>query len=106
MPERADEPATEKSEKRPHTPRSGIVLKKAEEVQQQDAGEKTPHGDSSDDADDVVLAENLQKASSVTWTSRKGVEGSDGPRSDEVLYGDEDTRTSGYLVKGHHFWGR
>ena len=89
---KAGESATEKSEKRPHTPRSGIVLKTAVEVQQQDAGEKAPHGDSSDDADDVVLAENLQKASSVAWTSRKGVEGSDGPRSDEVVYGDEDTR--------------
>ena len=100
---KADEPATGKSEKRPHTPRSGIVLRKAEEVQQQDAGEKTPHGDSSDDADDVVLAENLQKASSVAWTSRKGMEGSDGPRSDEVLYGDA---YSEHFVKGHHFWGR
>ena len=90
---KAGESTAEKSEKKTHTPRSGIVLKTAEEVQQQDAGEKAPHGDSSDDADDVVLAENLQKASSVAWTSRKGMEGSDGPRSDEVLYGDEDTRT-------------
>ena len=50
---RADEPAEEKSEKRPHTPRSGIVLKTAEEVQQHDAGEKAPHRESSDEADDV-----------------------------------------------------
>ena len=89
---KAGEAATEKSE--PHTPRSGIVLKSAEEVQQQDAGEKAPHGDPSDDADDAELAENLQKASSVAWTSRKGVEETSGePRSDEVLYGDEETRT-------------
>ena len=38
---------TEVSEKRPHTPRSGIVLKKAEEVQRHDVGEK-------------ALTENLQ----------------------------------------------
>ena len=44
---RADVPAVEKSEKKPHTPRSGIVLKPAGEVQQHDAGEKAPHGDSS-----------------------------------------------------------
>ena len=56
---------TVESEKRPHTPRSGIVLKKAEEVQQHDAGEKAPHGQSSDEADDVELADRLQKASSV-----------------------------------------
>ena len=83
----------EKSEKKPHTPRSGIVLKSAEETQQHDAGEKAPHGNSSDEVNDVELAENLQKASSFAWTSRKGVEGSDGPRSDEVVCGDEDTRT-------------
>ena len=37
-------------------------------------GEKAPHRESSDEADDVELAENLQKASSATWTSRKGQE--------------------------------
>ena len=88
---RAGEPAEEKSEKRPHTPRSGIVLRSAEEVQQRDAGEKAPHGDSSDEDDDVMLAENLQKVSSVTGTSRKGQEGSNGPRSVEGMYGDEPT---------------
>ena len=69
---------TAESEKRPHTPRSGIVLKKAEEVQQHDAGEKAPHGQSSDEADDADLADRLQKASSVAGTSRKGHEGSEG----------------------------
>ena len=64
-------------------------MKTAEEVQQHDAGEKAPHRESSDDADDVVLAENLQKASSVTWASRKGQEGSDGPRSVEGECGDD-----------------
>ena len=78
---RAADPAEEKSEKRPHTPRSGIVLKTVEEVQRHDAGEKAPHRDSSDEADDVELAESLQKASSATRTSRKGQEGSDDRRS-------------------------
>ena len=83
----------EESEKRPHTPRSGIVLKKAEEVQQHDAGEKAPHRESSDEADDAELADHLQKASSFAGTSRKGQEGSDGPRSVEGICGDEETRT-------------
>ena len=81
------------SEKRPHTPRSGIVLKTAEEVQQQDAGEKAPHRQSSDDADDAELADQLQKASSVAGTSRKGHEGSDGPRSVDVVCDDGGSRT-------------
>ena len=80
---------TEESEKRP---RSGIVLKKAEEVQQHDAGEKAPHRESSDEADDAELADHLQKASSFAGTSRKGQEGSDGPRSVEGICGDEETR--------------
>ena len=96
---RVGEPADEKSEKRPHTPRSGIVLKKAEEVQQHDAGEEAPHRESSDEADDAELAENLQKASSVAGTSRKGQEGSDGPKSVEGMCGDEDTRTVGTSSK-------
>ena len=87
------------SEKRPHTPRSGIVLKKAEEVQRQDAGEKAPHGDSSDEADDAELADHLQKASSVAGTSRKGLEGSDGPKSVEGVCGDEGSRTVGTSSK-------
>ena len=81
------------SEKRPHTPRSGIILKTAEEVQQQDAGEKAPHGQSSDEADDAELASQLQKASSVAGTSRKGHEGSDGPRSVDVVCDDGGSRT-------------
>ena len=84
---------TAESEKRPHTPRSGIVLKKAEEVQRQEAGEKAPHGDSSDEADDAELADHLQKASSVAGTSRKGLEGSDGPKSVDVVCDDEGSRT-------------
>ena len=96
---RAGEPADDKSEKRPHTPRSGIVLKKAEEVQQHDAGEKAPHRESSDEADDAELAENLQKASSVAGTSRKGQEGSDGPKSVEGMCGDEDSCTVGTSSK-------
>ena len=84
---------TEESEKRPHTPRSGIVLKKAEEVQRHDAGEKAPHRESSDDADDAELADHLQKASSFAGTSRKGQEGSDGPRSVEGICGDGGSRT-------------
>ena len=81
------------SEKRPHTPRSGIVLKTAEEVQQHDAGEKAPRGQSSDEADDAELANQLQKASSVAGTSRKGHEGSDGPRSVDVVCDDGGSRT-------------
>ena len=81
------------SKKRPHTPRSGIVLKTAEEVQQHDAGEKAPHGQSSDEADDADLADQLQKASSVAGTSRKGHEGSDGPRSVDVVCDDGGSRT-------------
>ena len=84
---------TVESEKRPHTPRSGIVLKTAEEVQQQDAGEKAPRGQSSDEADDTELAALLQEAGSVADTSRKGHEGSDGPRSVEVVCDDEGSRT-------------
>ena len=84
---------TEESEKRPHTPRSGIVLKKAEEVQRHAAGEKAPHRASSDEADDAELADHLQKASSFAGTSRKGQEGSDGPRSVEGICGDEESRT-------------
>ena len=84
---------TVESEKRPHTPRSGIVLKTAEEVQQQHAGEKAPHGQSSDEADDADLADQLQKASSVAGTSRKGHEGSDGPRSVDVVCDDGGSRT-------------
>ena len=94
-----DEPeaktTTEKSEKRPHTPRSGIVLKTAEEVQRHDAGEKAPHRESSDEADDADLAVQLRKASSVAGTSRKGQEGSDGPRSIDVVCDDEGSRTLG-----------
>ena len=90
---------TLKSEKRPHTPRSGIVLKTAEEVQQQDAGEKAPHGQSSDEADDTELADQLQKASSVAGTSRKGHEGSDGPRSVDVVCDDGGSRTLGTSSK-------
>ena len=70
-----------------------LPMKTVEEVQQRDAGEKAPHRESSDEADDADLAENLQKASSVTWASRKGQEGSDGPRSVEGMCGDDDTRT-------------
>ena len=84
---------TAESEKRPHTPRSGIVLKKAEEVQQHDAGEKAPHGQSSDEADDAEHADRLQKASSVAGTSRKGHEGSDGPKSVDVVFDDQGSRT-------------
>ena len=94
------------SEKRPHTPRSGIVLKSAEEVQQQDAGDKAPHGDYSDEADDAELADHLQKASSVAGTSWKGLEGSDGPKSVDVVCDDEGSRTLGNLIKGHRFWSR
>ena len=90
---------TLKSEKRPHTPRSGIVLKTAEEVQQQDAGEKAPRGQSSDEADDTELADQLQKASSVAGTSRKGHEGSDGPRSVDVVCDDGGSRTLGTSSK-------
>ena len=90
---------TVESEKRPHTPRSGIVLKTAEEVQQQEAGEKAPHGQSSDEADDAELADQLQKASSVAGTSRKGHEGSDGPRSVEVVCDDGGSRTLGTSSK-------
>ena len=84
---------TAESEKRPHTPRTGIVLKKAEEVQQQEAGEKAPHGQSSDEADDTDLADRLQKASSVAGTSRKRHEGSDGPKSVDVVCDDQGSRT-------------
>ena len=84
---------TVESEKRPHTPRPGIVLKTAEEVQQHGAGEKAPHGQSSDEADDAELADQLQKASSVAGTSRKGHEGSDGPRSVDVVCDDGGSRT-------------
>ena len=65
----------------------------AEEVQQHDAGEKAPHGQSSDEADDAELADQLQKASSVAGTSRKGHEGSDGPRSVDVVCDDGGSRT-------------
>ena len=75
MPQRPKQPAEakeEKSEKRPHSPRSGLVLKTSEEVRQQDAGEKAAHGESSEGDDDEQLAAELQKASSVTLTPRKG----------------------------------
>ena len=79
----------EKGEKKPHTPRPRLVLKSAEEVQAQDAGEKAPHGGSSE-SDDEQLAENLRKASSVvTLAPRQRAEEVSGPRSDEVAY-DED----------------
>ena len=94
------------SAKRPHTPRSGIVLKTAEEVQQQDAGEKAPRGQSSDEADDAELADRLQKASSVADTSRKGQEGSDGPRSVDVVCDDGGVTHIGHLLEGHRLWGR
>ena len=97
--EKAGETAEEKreeSEKRPHTPRSGIVLKTSEEVRQREAGEKAPHGESSDEGDDAQLAENLQKASSVRLTPRKGLEVISGePRSDviEALCDEEESQT-------------
>ena len=91
---RAEGAAPEESEKRPHTPRSGIVLKSAEEAQQSDAGEKAPHRVDSSEDDDVTLAAELQRASSVAGTSRKGARGSDDPRSDEGMYGD-DARSKG-----------
>ena len=81
----------EKSEKRPHTPRSGLVLKTSEEVRSQ-AGEKAPHGESSEN-DDEQLAVELPKASSVTLTPRQGTEQRSGPRSDEVDYDEEEDRT-------------
>ena len=62
-------------------------------MQQHDAGEKAPHGQSSDEADDAELADQLQKASSVAGTSRKGHEGSDGPRSVDVVCDDGGSRT-------------
>ena len=67
---RGPQTVTVESEKRPHTPRSGIVLKTAEEVQQQDAGEKAPRH-----------------------------EGSDGPRSVEVVCDDGGSRTLGTSSK-------
>ena len=83
----------EKSEKQPHTPRSGLVLKTSEEVRSQEAGEKAPHGESSD-GDDAQLAADLQKASSiVTLTPRKGREQRSDPRSDEVVYDEEENQT-------------
>ena len=88
--EAAAEAKEEKSEKRPHTPRSGLVLKTSEEVRSQ-AGEKAPHGDSSEGDDE--LAADLQKGSSVTLTSRKGLEQRSGPRSDEVVYDEEESQT-------------
>ena len=97
---------TVESEKGPHTPRSGIVLKTAEEVQQQHAGEKAPHGQSSDEADDADLADQLQKASSVAGTSRKGHEGSDGPRSVDVVCDDGRITHIGHLLEGYRFRGR
>ena len=83
----------EKGEKKLHTPRSGLVLKSSEEVQMQDAGEKAPHGESSE-GDDEQLAEDLRKASSaVTLTPRQWAEKVSGPHSDEVAY-DEDEEQS------------
>ena len=81
----------EKSEKRPHTPRSGLVLKTSEEVRLQDTGEKAPHGESSED--DEQLAEGLRMASSaVSLTPRKGQEQGSDLRSDEVFYDEEEQR--------------
>ena len=74
-------------------------MKKAEEVQRHDAGEKAPHRESSDDADDAELADHLQKASSFAGTSRKGQGGSDGPRSMEGICGDGGSRTVGTSSK-------
>ena len=52
-----------------------MVLKRADEVQKQEEGgpeSKAPHGDSSDEEDEL-LAENLRKATSaVTHTPRRG----------------------------------
>ena len=81
-------------EKRSRIPQGpGWSLKSAEEVQLQDAGEKAPHGESSE-GDDEQLAENLRKASSVvTLTPRQRAEQASGPRSDEVAY-DEDEEPS------------
>ena len=56
--------------------------------------------------DDAELADHLQKASSVAGTSRKGLEGSDGPKSVDVVCGDEGSRTVGTSSKGHRFWSR
>ena len=82
----------EKSEKRPHTPRSGLVLKTSEEVRLQDTGEKAPHGESSED--DEQLAEGLRMASSVvSLTPREGLEQGSDLRSDEVVYDEEEQRS-------------
>ena len=77
----------EKSEKRPHTPRSGLVLKTSEEVRLQDTGEKAPHGESSED--DEQLAEGLR----MSLTLRKGQEQGSDLRSDEVFYDEEEQRS-------------
>ena len=93
------ETEVEKSEKRPHTPRSGLVLKTSEEVRLQDTGEKAPHGESSED--DEQLAEGLRMASSaVSLTSRKGLEqGSDLRSSNEAFYDEEEQRSGVTLSK-------
>ena len=71
----SSEPKGDAGEKRPHTPRSGLVLRSAKEVQKKDAedpGEKAPHGDSSDEEDEQ-LAENLRRSTSVVaLTPREG----------------------------------
>ena len=83
-------------EKRPHTPRSGVVLRSAEEVQRKDEEDpdgKAPHGNSSEEEAEL-LAENLRKATSaVTLTSREGAGATSGPRSDEADHDEEDRQS-------------
>ena len=74
-------------EKRPHTPRSGVVLKSAEavkrEVDEKDEAAKAAHGDSSDEEDDQ-LAEKLRKATgTVTLVPREAARTISEPRSDQ-----------------------
>ena len=61
-------------ERRPHTPRSGVVLKSAETVQKEadenHEGAKVPHGDSSNKNEQ--LAEKLRKATSTVTLVPRG----------------------------------
>ena len=61
-------------EKQPHTPRSGLVLKSAEEVPKKDAedpGEKAPRGDSSDEEDEHDLMKlTMMRMSDNPWSLR------------------------------------
>ena len=85
--EEASKAEKEEGEKRPHTPRSGLVLKSAEEVQMQDAGEKAPHGDSSE-SDDEQLAENLRKGNGKLQMTLflEDVNGNPFPLSPEIWF--------------------